>query len=346
MEKILERAKEYEVAVIESDPMFNNMIDAIEIVKKFIIDNGLIIYGGLAIDYALRLRGDKIYPDDLPPDLDFFSPENVEHAYQLADLLYTRGYKDSRAINAMHMETMRVDIGDNHFIADITYRPKEVFDKLPTLNYNGMKIIHPMIQRADVHSSLSFPYDDVPREVIFARWSKDIKRFNLLDKHYPVKISGDVISTRPMKITTDVSKYVLAGFCAYSVIYHEYVKSMEALGAEIPVGIIKGTFSTGPSEIVFDTFDQKFEIVHFNLEKPSGELSLTNVKHYETYIHIVPERLEGRAEFGDVTVYSTKNRLVATNYIKNNDRTLRIVNVQYFSSTLSLCISFTKIVRN
>jgi hypothetical protein len=329
MEKILEQAKEYEVVVIESDPLFNNMIDAIELVKKFIIDNGLIIYGGLAIDYALRLRGDKIYPDDLPPDLDFFSPKNVEHAYQLADLLYTRGYKDSRAINAMHMETMRVDIGDNHFIADITYRPKEIFDKLPTLNYNGMKIIHPMIQRADVHSSLSFPYDNVPNEVIFARWSKDIKRFNLLDKHYPVKLSGDTLPTRPMKITADVSKYVVAGFCAYSILYSDYIKSMEAAGTELPVGIIEGKFIASSNEITFDTIDQKFEIVHFDLEKCSGELSLVGSKQYETYIHVIPERLEGRADFGDITVYSTKNRLVSTNYIKTDGKTFRVVNAQY-----------------
>ena len=145
MESVFERSKEFEFLVTSYDPVFEDLIEAIEVVKKFIIDHKLIIYGGSAIDYALRLKGDKIYPDDLlkVPDLDMYSPNNVEHSYQLADIFYKMGYKEARAINALHMETMRVDLVDNHFIADITYRPPELFETLPYLEYKGMRIIHP-----------------------------------------------------------------------------------------------------------------------------------------------------------------------------------------------------------
>jgi hypothetical protein len=239
----------------------------------------LIIYGGSSIDYALRLHGDKIYPDELLtiPDLDFYSYDNVEHSYQLADILYSRGYKESRAINAQHMETMRVDLVDNHFIADITYRPKEVFNTLPTLNYNGMKIIHPIFQRIDLHSSLAFPYDNVPREVIFERWSKDIKRFNLLDKYYPVKVEGETIAAREMKIPLSARKFVFAGFAAYALIYHEYNNAMKALDVSIDQTIIPAKFEVSDM-INFDTLDQKFEIVHFDPEKAAADLELKNIK--------------------------------------------------------------------
>lgn len=327
MEQVFERSKEYEVVVTERDPVYKDLLIGIEIVKKFVADNGLILYGGSSIDYALRLHGDKIYPDNLPPDLDFYSPKNVEHAYQLADLLYYRGYKDARAINAQHMETMRVDLVDNHFIADITYRPPEVFDKLPTLVYNGMKIIHPLFQRIDLHSSLAFPYDNVPREVIFERWNKDIKRFNLLDKYFPVA-AAEPMKTREVKAPAVFKKYVLSGFAAYAIIYHAYARDMKELGADVDPRVTPAKFAHD-SAIVFDTLDQKMEIVHFDPEKAADELGLNGVKKYETYIHIIPETVAGNVDATGVVIYSTRNRLVSANSVKVGEQIFRIVNVQY-----------------
>lgn len=331
MDKIFEKGKEYELITINHDPQYNKIVDAIEIVKKFIIDNELIIYGGTAIDYALRLRGDKIYPDDMlsVPDLDFYSPKNVEHSYQLADLLYFAGFKEARAINALHMETMRCDVIDNHFIADISYRPPEIFDKLPYLKYNGMKIIHPDFQRIDLHSSLSFPYDGAPREVIFARWGKDIKRFNKLNKYYPIKITGETITTREMTVPTSLFKYVLNGFAAYAVIYDNFSRIMNKLEVEMPKNIVASTFNFTDSVFTIDTLDQKFEFVHFNMDKASTELSLTNIKKYEPYANMMPERIEGVTGDKNIIIYSTKYRLLSVNSVKLNESNIRIVNVQY-----------------
>ena len=48
------------------------MVDrALDIVREFIVERGLILFGGTAIDYALRLKGSKIYPDEQRPDFDF-----------------------------------------------------------------------------------------------------------------------------------------------------------------------------------------------------------------------------------------------------------------------------------
>ena len=68
--------------IAESLDSDNVMISgALDIVKKFIVDRKLILFGGLAIDYALRLKGDKIYSDTKRPDLDFLSPRNVDDAF-------------------------------------------------------------------------------------------------------------------------------------------------------------------------------------------------------------------------------------------------------------------------
>ena len=122
MEQIIDNSREYEHVAIEHDPMFQHVVTATARVKEFIRETGAILYGGSAIDFALRLKGDKIYPDDMliVADLDFFSTNSVEDAYKLTDILYNMGFEEARAINAVHIGTMRVDIGDNHFIADIS----------------------------------------------------------------------------------------------------------------------------------------------------------------------------------------------------------------------------------
>lgn len=322
--------REYEQLVFKHDPAYADMNRALVLVKKFITDNNLIIYGGTAIDMALRLHGDKIYPDDLFPDLDFYSKDNVKHSYELADILYKAGFTETRAINAAHMKTMRIDLTHNHFIADISYQPKELFDKIPYLVFDNMRIVHPMFQRIDMHSALSFPYDSSPREVIFARWSKDVKRFNMLDKYYPVEDiraerTGET-SSKERTIPTitfplELRSNVFNGFVAYAFLYHEYEKLLDknpnVIVAELTIGD-GGITCTAPH----------VDIVTMQL--PKGD----TVDTYEPLGSILPARCEYTNGGSDgvatpIIAYSTKNRLLSINSVKIGDVAFRIVNIQY-----------------
>ena len=62
---------------IERHQNFREFTIAQEAIKKYIQTRNCILYGGIAIDYALRLRGDKIYEDTDIPDFDFWVPDNV-----------------------------------------------------------------------------------------------------------------------------------------------------------------------------------------------------------------------------------------------------------------------------
>lgn len=340
MDSILDRAKEFEHLTVAKDPLYDRLVEAIAIVKKFIIDHGLILYGGSGMDYALRLKGDRIYPDSslAIPDLDFYSPTNVEHAYELADILYQAGFENVRAINAMYVRTMRVDVEGGHYIADITFCPKAVFSTLPTLKYNGMKVIHPNFQRIDLHSSLSYPYDNPPKEVIFDRWAKDIKRFNILDKHYPVEVDRavDPIEMRPISINMDkLRHYPLAGFAAFGAIYHHFLSLLEQLKLEAPqLEPEPRPIEITENSATFNTFDRTVEIVHFDLNQAAAELELSDKRVFEPHINIMPSKMTGRAMLGgelpaNVIVYSTANKLVTVNVLDFAGVKIKVVNVQY-----------------
>lgn len=331
MHNVLALKKQYECMKLRHDPMYTDQVRACEIVKEFIIKYKLIVYGGTAIDYVLRLHGDKIYPDDVLaiPDLDFYSPTNVDHAYMLADILYKEGWEESRAINALHMLTMKVDIGSNHFIADISYVPPSIYNYLPTIEYNGMRCIHPDYQRIDSHSALSFPYDSPPREVVFARWEKDIKRFNLLNLYYPIT-TPDVTPIVLRSITAlGVRQYVLGGFAAYAAIYTFYKNHNGALSKDIVPALldVKTVVHDGKerTQITFDTLDQKIELMHMHPEKCMGELKQTAYKKFRPLVNMLPPRVESK----DYTVYSTHNKLLAVNSITIDNIVFRVTNVQY-----------------
>lgn len=299
MQNILDNIKSYKLLVSEHTPLYESILDAIDIVKEFITSRRLIVYGGTAIDYALRLKGDAIYTDDMlkVPDLDFYSPTHTQDAYDLADILYQAGYTDARAIVALHSETFRVDIGDNNFIADISYCDPDIFKKLPTVNYNNMRVISPYFQYIDLHKSLSLPLANVPYEVIFERWKKDVERFEKLYTAYgsPSKLVKLKESLKKLKAQAKVKKeYLKSASITGSILENATLKKDYSWVPDdcIPVGV-SGYNATKPS---FDTLAPLTMQSHiFEYYSPAAYEHVKNfeaqgytIRRFEPYFNILP----------------------------------------------------------
>lgn len=322
--------REYLILRDRADPMYNDVVRAQAIVREFIISRGLVLYGGTSIDFALRLVGTQLYPDDDLPDFDFYSPRSVEDAYDLAEIFYKSGFENARTLAGIHKETMRVDIGDNHFVADISYCPPEILPMIPTLSRDGMKFVHPQYQYLDVHSALSFPYDDAPQEVIFARWRKDIKRFNLLAEYYPpgadptlasksavphpaASVGGSSDITKPgartliptvkTRAPAAAKKFPLGGFAAYALYYSQAKSAGIAAGAipaEIEFASDGSMLFSGMGQITVASHSRGRAVAAFGGD--GGE-----VTEYEPMFNLVPHRLE----FKEATVHLLENRILA-----------------------------------
>ena len=178
--------KEYENIITKNDKFTEDTYIALGLVKKYVCENKLLIVGGMAIDFALRLKGEKLYEDDVLPDYDFYSPNYNTDAYHIAEKLKKAGLNNISVINANHISTMRVRVNYT-VVADVTYMPKNIFDKLPFLVYRDIRIIHPQYQMIDQHRALSYPYENPPWEVITHRWKKDAGRYDLLYSYFPLK---------------------------------------------------------------------------------------------------------------------------------------------------------------
>jgi hypothetical protein len=335
-------SKLYDSVAEGADPLARDTIRAIEVAKKFIIERGRILYGGTAIDHAMRLKGDKLYDDSAVPDLDFYSPENIKDAYDLAEIFLGMGYKEARAIVGIHPTIMKVDIGGNHWICDIAYFTPQLYDRLPTLTYKGMRSVGMDYQRLDVHSSLAFPYDNPPTEVIFDRWEKDIRRFNIFDNYYPwlpmVTLKEHCAEYKTALAAVERSQVsapiglVYSGFAAFAA-YCEALKGRPEMATLSKYGIDAGKFAIGPEgdTVVFSTIGRQIDIAHINPSRAARETGLQGmIERHEQLMNATPKHTVGTNAAGDkVVIESTKGRLLAIKVLTFGKYKVKVVCVQY-----------------
>ena len=154
----------------------------IEVLENFLRKKQLICYGGTALNNILPKK-DQFYDKNTEvPDYDFYSPNALEDAKELADIYLKLGYDDVEARAGMHHGTFKVQV---HFIpiADITQMEKKLFlsVKKEAIKINGILYAPSNLLRLNVYKELSRPEGEV------ARWEKVFKRLALLNKHYPIK---------------------------------------------------------------------------------------------------------------------------------------------------------------
>lgn len=227
----------YESMLSRREINFSTEKKALDVVKKFLITKKLVLYGGMAIDMAFRLKGSRLYDpaDHKLEDYDFYSPDPINDAYELADILHKEGFPEVNAINALHVTTMRVRLGTKT-VADISYIPPNIFKVIPTLKFkdgnDSYTLINPIFQRIDLHESLSEPVRDAPTEVYFNRFVKDIKRFKMLDEFYPIV---DYLPKKyPIMKVSDVAipslntEVLWVGYISYAIHYKQLTELLES----------------------------------------------------------------------------------------------------------------------
>jgi hypothetical protein len=163
---------------VVSSPDIKKMI---VILENFLKHKNLICYGGIAINSILP-KQDQFYDIDIEiPDYDFFSPNALNDAKELADIYIKEGFDEVEAKTGQHHGTFKVFV---NFIgiADITFLHKDIFNslKLDAIRVSGILFAPPNFLRMSMYLELSRPAGDI------SRWEKVLKRLTLLNNNYPL----------------------------------------------------------------------------------------------------------------------------------------------------------------
>ena len=163
--------------VVNSDDIKN----IIQIVEDFIKKKNLICYGGTAINNILPTE-EQFYNKEVEiPDYDFFTPNALNDAKELADIYFKAGFTDVEAKAGQHHGTYKVFV--NYIpVADITFLDKGIFNSLKkdAIRVAGILYAPPNFLRMSMYLELSRPAGDT------SRWEKVLKRLTLLNKSFPM----------------------------------------------------------------------------------------------------------------------------------------------------------------
>ena len=85
-----------------------DVIKMMQVVEDFLMDKKLVCYGGTAINNILPKHAQFYNRSVEIPDYDFFSPTAFEHAKELADIFYKKGYDEVEAKTGVHQGTYKV----------------------------------------------------------------------------------------------------------------------------------------------------------------------------------------------------------------------------------------------
>lgn len=265
----------YENIIFEHHNHKELILYGLDLVREFIKRKKLILTGGMAIDFALKLQGDKLYGDDQLPDYDFYSPNHAADAYELMDQLCRdpkfAGFKLD-VIGATHTTSMRVRVDYTNVLADITYIPKNIYEEIPTLTYEGVRFEHPHYKIINIHRALHLPFEHIHQPVIFHRWKKDIKRFNMLWKYYPIVLeekNKEKIKLFEVEVPEHIlENQCLAGFSVLALLdkkikYNEKTKTFHINQLDDRIVIL----STKPADLVkliHTELKKKTEVIEYN----------------------------------------------------------------------------------
>lgn len=151
-----------------------------KLLDRFLASRKLLGYGGTAINNILPKEVQFYNLDAEIADYDFFSPNALQDAKDLADLLYAKGCTNVVAKAGVHAGTFKVFV-DFISVADITQLPTPLYQKLlkDCITVDGLRYCPPNFLRMNIHSELCKPKGDI------SRWQKIYKRFLLLNRHFP-----------------------------------------------------------------------------------------------------------------------------------------------------------------
>ena len=201
IDNIVKKIEDKKDVILE--PSKEEQIEVAKIVLNFAKRNNRKVYGGTAQNALIVIKNpaDAFYDESVIPDIDFYSPDPIVDGKKLANELYDKGYKYIDFTEALHKDTYKIFVNFKDS-ADISYVPKNVYHRIPFIEIDGVKYVHPSFTTIDVFRMFTEPYFSADH-----RWVKTLPRLQLLQKYYPInKATSSLPNIKPLVEKKEIQK--------------------------------------------------------------------------------------------------------------------------------------------
>jgi len=299
-----------------NEPTINERNKVYEVIKQYIKDNNLIIYGGWAQNALIKNKNnnDAFYSEAETPDIEFYSTEPVKDLIKLCDILHKKEFKYIEGSEGVHPETYKIFVNFINY-ADCTYMPLNIFKNIPTIEIDGMKMTHPHFMFIDALRVYVDPMTS------YFRLSKAFPRFTKLIYHYPFNLNNiynkieyetilneniyDDINNIIMNIAKEL-KLVIIGHKAFNRLIRKSKMKEEFYVQEPYISLISYNFIEDRNKILNklkSKFEKKISFIKYN---PFFQFTDKSVDFY--YDKELILKLYGRNEKCLVYDYSEKSK--------------------------------------
>ena len=184
-------------------PSIDEIKEIYDCIKNFIKKKQRKIYGGFALNLYILEKNpdDAIYSDTDYPDIEFYSPEPKKDLIELCNLFYDQKYSDIIGFEAQHQDTFTISINFQKF-CDITYVPRNIYNKMPFKMVDGFNLIHTNFMTVDYLRMLADPIGS------YWRFDKAIMRFILINKYFPLPHITHNIKVKKNKYNNIIDKII------------------------------------------------------------------------------------------------------------------------------------------
>ena len=323
LDSAIEKAEE----ILDYESSHNiELLQALNIVKQFIIRKKRVCYGGTAMN-ALLPKKDKFYDPNFDlPDYDFLTPDINQDVKELVADLHNAGFSEVYHRVGVHEGTKKILV--NYVaVADITSMDKGLYkiflDNSKTIN--KLHYTNENMLRMMMYLELSRPRGEV------SRWLKVFERLQLLNKHFKIKeckqkhYSEEVsLQTRKRILDFIISKgRILANIDLESI----YAKSLKS--KQVKFNLMRGNgFTFYSPDLKKDAFDLKDFLYNKDLQ----------ILYYEGYSDTLPNRIRILDNNVPIAVIVEETACHSYNNILTSDN--KIIHIASLQTLITLYYSF------
>ena len=272
------------------EPTLTEMSKVYNAIKKYIIKNKKVVYGGFAQNLLITKKNplDYFYSEingayfnwpDIA-DIEFYSPTPIKDMIEITEELHSLGFKHIEGQEGVHPETFKIFVNLINY-CDISYMPDNIYNNIPTIIIDGIICAEPNFMLIDAYRVLTDPLTS------YWRLDKSIKRFQKILKYYPLNQSLNdkkiYFNSNPLilkfirKKIIHNSKLIVVGFLAFD--YYAKKESTDYVINNYPY-----------YELISDNYINDSSHIYTRLKHKFGDK--ITIKHFAPFFLFMDKRTE------------------------------------------------------